>query len=204
MVDLEVKYEELAERFGNRSPRSFKSYKRLSILKKFVWVLTNPSSFFNNISHEGDVIDAMTFLASCGLIGLFVSLPLVQSGQTTLPFLLMTYLILTTVASFVGAAILHLVAVVMKGSGDYIESYKVYAYGHTPLVLLGALVPVIGGIFFYPILFVLSLYTALLEITGLRILHRMEFRQAVLTIVIPLGMLFVLVYAFFAVSPEFF
>ena len=93
MADLEIEYEELVKRFGDRSPMSFKTHSRLPILKKLVWVLTNPSAFFNNVSHEGDVIEATSFIALCGLVGFIIALPLaLQLGQTSVAFLFMTYL----------------------------------------------------------------------------------------------------------------
>ena len=79
------------------------------------------------------------------------------------------------VSLFIGSAILHLFVYLVGGRKGYTQTLKAYAYGSTPMLLLGWILP---------ISFVFSIWSLIVEILGIRELHEISTGRAVLAVIL--------------------
>ncbi|OGP55105.1 MAG: hypothetical protein A2Y65_10000 [Deltaproteobacteria bacterium RBG_13_52_11] len=134
-------------------------------------VLVKPSDFYQNMPTTGGYPSPVTFLAVClGVSGIFAVI--ITGGEVLMFF---KVVIAGVIFSFIGAAILHLIAQqFFEGKGGYEGVYRVVAYAGA--VNLLAWIPVVG--------FIAGLYGLYLQIVGLEKVHKITPGQAVVTVLI--------------------
>ena len=137
-------------------------------------VLVKPSDFYQHMPTIGGYSPPLVFLMVClGVSGIFA---MIMSGWDVLLFF--KVIIAGVIFSFIGAAILHLVAQqFFEGKGAYEGVYRVVAYAG--VVGLLSWIPVVG-------LFA-GLYGLYLQIVGLEKVHQITPGQAVVTVLIALA-----------------
>lgn len=183
---------------------------KMGLFEKIKKVTFSPSQFFEKIKKERGIGSAFVYLAILSLIYLifliFITsifhfpldlreLPYEIQEITTLPTTIVVILIFVffyvfgLAMSFVSAGIIHLLAKLLKGKGDYSATYKACIYGATPTYLLGW-IPFVGWI---P-----TLYSIYLTMKGISKLHTVSMIRAfVIVFVIPLILLFILLVGIF-------
>ena len=145
-----------------------------SFIKVAKTVLVKPSDFYQHMPTTGGYSPPLVFLMVClGVSGIFAT---IMSGWDV--FLFFKVIIAGVIFSFIGAAILHLVAQqFFEGKGGYEGVYRVVAYAG--VVGLLSWIPVVG-------LFA-GLYGLYLQIVGLEKIHQITPGQAVVTVLIALA-----------------
>lgn len=189
------------EKYGGRQSMPA----QMGLVDKIKKVILSPSEFFEAVRAERGVGTAFKYLAILSLINLVVgilgyvlSIPSISPLGNLVPFLpelgtmsglvgigtpIMFYII-ALIGSFIGAAIIHLFARLLKGKGDYSATYKALTYANTPSLLLGW-VPWVGIIF--------GLYSFYLGLKGISKLHNVSMIRAfVILFVIPFVIAFIL------------
>lgn len=166
----------------------------MGIVEKAKKVFLHPSKFFDSIKSEKGVKEAFkytavisivsvigSFIASASLMSFLSLLGLPQEGSlfTGMSYILpIVMYVVVLLSSFVGAGIIHLIAMLLKGKGNYAATYKAMMYANTPSSLLGW-IPLLG--------FVFSLYSIYLEIMGISKLHNVSMlRAAAIVLIIPI------------------
>jgi len=137
-------------------------------------VLVTPGNFYQHMPTTGGYTPPMIFLLVClGVSGVLSAI--MARGDVLLFFKI---IIAGVIFSFIGAAILHLVAQqFFEGKGAYEGVYRVVAYAG--VVGLFSWIPVVG-------LFA-GLYGLYLQIVGLEKVHQITPGQAVVTVLITLA-----------------
>lgn len=159
---------------------------------KEVWykiknVILNPSEFFEEVKEEKEIKKPFLYFATITIvpvivmfIGLFLNIK-VLSREVPIPFSSYTIPLITYVGAiittFIFAGIIHIFAILLKGSGDYTSTYKSVVYGATPGTLLGW-IPFIGVI---P-----NIYGIYLQIKGLSSLHDVSMLRAFAVWILPI------------------
>lgn len=166
--------------------------------------MLRPSEFFEKIAApETSLTDAFQYYAIVSLILLAGQILLVALvgisflqlfslfGGTNLlglqtaisGFLLVISIVMAVVgyiigliSTFIGAAIIHLSAKLLKGNGNYAASYKAVTYSSTPSLLIGW-IPFVG--------IIAAFYSIYVLIVGISKLHQMSMARAFAVILIP-------------------
>jgi hypothetical protein len=94
------------------------------------------------------------------------------SGIALIPIIIIVFII----GLFIGAAILHIFVYLVGGRKGYTQTLKATAYGATPMLLLGWIVPLL------PIFIIWAL---IVQILGIRELHEISTGRAVLAVLLP-------------------
>ena len=152
-------------------------------LKKIELIIKNPVKFFSQAKKEKNLKDAFFyygFLSIVSMLGISLIYFLAYNYSLNIPY--GTYLgvpmqdfnpittyIFTLINIFISSFIVHIFVRLLKGKGNYADSFKAFAYGSTPSLLLGW-VPGAGIVF--------SLWSIYLIIKGLSILHKMSMVRA--------------------------
>ena len=186
------------------SPREF--------VDKTKKLLRTPEAFFNAIEKEKTWKEAFTYsivlsiiAALFGVLEITLLYPLFKnelSGIFTpetkpqfldvLPAFFVSAIIVIALG-FVWAGALHLWLKVCRLKGDYWSAYKAYTYSRAPLSLFGW-IPYVGVLF--------SLYSIYLLVVGISVHYKLSRKKALLLIIIPLALLFVLQTIFYSVATQ--
>ena len=156
-------------------------------LKKIELVLKNPVKFFNQAKKEKNLKDAFFyygFLSIISMLGLSAvyflaynySIQISYSSFLGIPsqdFNPISTYIISLIGIFINVFIIHLFIRLFKGKGNYADSFKAFAYGSTPSLLLGW-VPGVGVVF--------GLWSIYLIIKGLSVLHKMSMVKALVAV----------------------
>jgi hypothetical protein len=148
-----------------------------------VWrrVMTEPRSFFQEMPVSGGLLNPLLFLVVCAAIS---AIGFLIFGPRS--FALM-FVLFVVIRSFVGAAVLLLIArQLFGGAGDFEATYRVAAYASAPAALLW--IPLIRFIV-WPLV---GLYSLFLLIIGLERVQAFDTVKAVLTVLISVVVLGVL------------
>lgn len=81
------------------------------------------------------------------------------------------------IGALIGGIILHIFAYIVGARGGFEQTFKATFYGQTPTLLLGW-IPAIGGIF--------VIWSIVLQIIGIRDLHKISTGRAVLAVLLPI------------------
>ena len=154
-------------------------------------VVLQPVDFYRGIQRRGDFLNPLIFAIICYEVYTILSglLSLAGLGQQRGfgGFIISLILapILAAIGLFIGAGILHLLVMLIVGSGNsgYEATFRVGAYA--AVTSLVSWIPVIGWI--------ASLYGIYLAIVGIREVHATTTGKAALVVLIPAAVLFVLV-----------
>jgi hypothetical protein len=163
-----------------------------SFLNAVRGVVTAPVSFFRGIRREGDFVNPLIFAIICyevaAILGGLLSLVGVSMGETQgfVSFLIGIILapIFAAIGLFIGAGILHLLVMLIVGSGNsgFEGTFRVSAY--SSVTSLVSWIPFIGWI--------ASLYGIYLAIMGMREVHNTTTGRAALVVLIPAVVVFLL------------
>lgn len=85
--------------------------------------------------------------------------------------------IMTLIGSFINAAIMHVFVYIVGGRKGYLNTYKAFAYANTPSMLF-SWIPIAGLVGF--------VWTLVLEVKGIRILHETTTGRAALAVLLPI------------------
>jgi hypothetical protein len=156
-------------------------------------VVTTPVGFFRGIRREGDFVNPLIFAIICyevsAILGGLLSLVGVSMGDTQGfgSFLIGIILapIFAAIGLFIGAAILHLLVMLIVGSRNsgFEGTFRVGAY--SSVTSLVSWIPVIGWI--------ASLYGIYLAIMGIREVHNTSTGKAAIVVLIPAVVVLLLV-----------
>src|SRR3989338_7305919 len=144
-------------------------------IKKIESIIKTPVKFFNQAKNEKNLKDAFFYYGLLSLVSMFgfsavyffaysslMAIPYANLlGIPSQDFNPITNYFLSLISIFISTFIIHLFVRLLKGKGRYVETFKAYAYGSTPSLLLGW-VPVIGIVF--------GLWSIYLIIKGLSIM----------------------------------
>jgi hypothetical protein len=154
-------------------------------------VVLQPVDFYRGILRQGDFINPLIFAIICYEVFTILSglLALVGIGQAQQGFggfitSLVLAPIFAAIGLFIGAGILHLLVMLIVGSGNsgYEATFRVGAYA--AVTSLVSWIPFIGWI--------ASLYGIYLAIVGVREVHATTTGKAALVVLIPVAVLFLI------------
>jgi hypothetical protein len=154
-------------------------------------VVTAPVAFFRGIRRQGDLINPLIFAIICyevsAILGGLLSVAGVYGSDGFGAFLVSIILapIFAAIGLFIGAGILHLLVMLIIGSGNagFEATFRVSAY--SSVTSLVSWIPVIGWI--------ASLYGIYLAIVGMREVHSTTTGKAALVVLIPAAIVILLV-----------
>jgi hypothetical protein len=117
--------------------------------------------------------------------------------------MLVFILALFALTVFISAGVLHLFLMVVGARKGYIQTFKVVCYASTPMMLLGPFglfdsVPIVGRLVITLVGLVLGIYVLVIEVVGVRVLHKISTGRAILgTVILPilLGIIFIVLLA---------
>jgi hypothetical protein len=174
-----------------------------TLLEKIKKVIFHPNEFFESVKTEAGIMEAFKFFVIVSLVYLvftiilfFATPSMIVSGflsfgpfsgllgGVSIPIFIYISLI---VSIFVGAAIIHIVAMLLGGKGDYSATYKALAYAATPSLLAGW-IPFLG--------ILAGLYSLFLAIIGISKLHQVTLARAFVIVITPVIIFIVLITAF--------
>jgi hypothetical protein len=155
-------------------------------------VVTAPVDFFRSIRRQGDFVNPLIFAIICyevsAILGGLLSLVGLSMGETQGfgSFIIGIILapIFAAIGLFIGAGILHLLVMLIVGSGNsgFEGTFRVGAY--SSVTSLVSWIPFIGWI--------ASLYGIYLAIMGMREVHNTTTGRAALVVLIPAVVVFLL------------
>ncbi len=128
------------------------------------------------------------------------------SSTTFLMFSLCAGLIGTPITFYLGNGVLYTIARLFGGQGDfatqaYLQSLYLVPMGIIMVVLyFVSLVPLVGNIIYYPLLFAMSIFGIVLSIRSTKVAHRFSTGKALLTIFTPLIVVVILIACIMAVT----
>ena len=169
---------------------------------KMQYLISNPKLFFDKAKSEKGIKEALlTFVIVAFGVSIlqygmtfFMRFLLPQSygyfGYLGLfgPFFIIGGFLISIAMSLLYAGIVHSLVMVFKGQGSYAETYKAYAYGMIPAMIL-LLIPFIG--------FFGGIYSLALIVIGLSRLHNLTIGKAVIAVLAPILLLLGLLVIFF-------
>ena len=190
------------------------SYKSIDFWDKIKYLSSNPNLFFEKIkSEEGIKNSLLTFI----IVGFFVDI--ISYGMyygmrfmqyrgslfgTPLgffelfayfgffPYLPTMGFLLVLLISFAYSGMIHAIVIAFKGEGTYVATYKAYAYGMIPFLIL-KLIPLIG--------YLSIVYSFILMIKGVAKLHNISKVKSALACLMPIiffiGILIIAIIYFF-------
>jgi len=146
-------------------------------------VVTAPVGFFRGIRRQGDLVNPLIFAIICyevsAILGGLISLMGLYNSEGFGSFLVSIILapIFAAIGLFIGAGILHLLVMLIIGSGNagFEATFRVSAY--SSVTSLVSWIPIIGWI--------ASLYGIYLAIMGMREVHSTTTGKAALVVLIP-------------------
>ena len=162
-----------------------------------------PADFYRGILRRGDFINPLIFAIICYevftvLSGLFALAGIGQPQQGFGAFIVSLVLapILAAIGLFIGAGILHLLVMLIVGSGNsgFEATFRVGAYA--AVTSLVSWIPFIGWI--------ASLYGIYLAIVGVREVHATTTGKAALVVLIPAAVIILLALILIAVGAALF
>jgi len=172
-----------------------------TLLEKIKKVIFQPNEFFEGVKNEAGIMEAFKFFVVVSLVYLVFTIVLFFATPSMLlgGFLgfgplsglfsaiavgTPIFIYISLIASiFVGAAITHIVAMLLGGKGDYSATYKALAYASTPSLLAGW-IPFLG--------ILAGLYSFYLAIVGISKLHQVTLARAFVIVIIPVIIFIVL------------
>jgi hypothetical protein len=160
-------------------------------------VVTAPVGFFRGIRREGDFVNPLIFAIICyevsAILGGLLSLVGVYGSEGFGSFLVSIILapIFAAIGLFIGAGILHLLVMLIIGSGNAGFEGTVRVSAYSSVTSLVSWIPVIGWI--------ASLYGIYLAIVGMREVHSTTTGKAAIVVLIPAAVVILLVLLFAAV-----
>ncbi len=172
------------------------------IYKTFKAVLFSPETFFRSLTFEAGVIEPLAFGTMVGSIGsmfgLFWQLLMWSGlvltygesifGQFTIGVLLLIIMVIIPVLwvawIFVSSGIMHLLLLVVRGGENgYEATLRVVSYSQATQVW--SLIPFIGGTIGW-------IWQLVVQIIGLRHIHRMSYLRVIVAFLIPVAIIFIL------------
>ena len=188
--------------------RIFVYYNTMKILPKIRDVLIAPQKFFQRIQKEKGFKKAFVYFAILSLFAIVLGyifgllmVPIYQQilASFSLDFPMMQYtsgwVVLNTIlgyligllASFIVAGLLHAWILIFGGKAEYDKTYQLYVYSRTPQFLFGW-IPVLG--------FIAYIYGLVILIMGTMKMHKISKTKSILMYVIPIGLFFLFLVAF--------
>lgn len=150
-------------------------------------VVLGPVGFFSGLQRQGDYLSPLIFaLIVYEISAILTGIISVAVGNTGIGGFILTLIltpIFATIVLFIGAGIFHLLVMLLVSPHSGFEStFRTGAYASvTGLVTW---IPIIGAI--------LSLYSIVLAVLGIRELHDTTTGRATLVVLIPVAVLFVI------------
>jgi hypothetical protein len=165
-------------------------------------VVLQPVDFYRGIQRRGDFINPLIFAIICYEIFTILSGLLALAGIGTPrgfgEFIISLILapILAAIGLFIGAGILHLLVMLIVGSGNsgFEATFRVGAYA--AVTSLVSWIPIVG--------FIASLYGIYLAIVGVREVHATTTGKAALVVLIPAAVVIILVLILLAIGAALF
>jgi hypothetical protein len=120
------------------------------LFNRFRMIITNPTDFFERMPVDGSIKDAVIFMAAIAVIAGF--------GQIIVTGKLMqgvNYCLGDFALSFISAGFLLILSKGLGGTGNYISTYRAFAYAAAPTVIIW--IPLLGYIAALYALFLLRL-----------------------------------------------
>lgn len=152
-------------------------------------LILNPTKFFEDIKREKGFLEVFKYcliislLPSVFLALLYQSLGLFDSLMTPKTNWLLLYFIIVLslfiffiIVSFVSSILIHITAIILRGKGNFLSSYKCIVYGTAPSYLFGW-IPLIGLVF--------NFYSIYVTIIGIIKLHKVSAIRAIFILVLP-------------------
>ena len=166
-----------------------------TFLSKIKGVFVDPIGFFDYIKTEDSIWPAFEYYAVLSIIPIAISyfIMLIMGtglygqnpsyaifstmlGGAGIVFVFIALYLLLLIISFIGVAIIHIFAILLKCNGKYRDTYKAVMYGLTPQMLLGW-IPIVS--------LITILYSLYLQIKGMSILHDVSMGRAFVVIIAP-------------------
>ncbi len=165
-------------------------------------VVLQPVDFYRGLQRGGDFINPLIFAIICYEVFTILTGLLALAGIGTPrgfgEFIVSLVLapILAAIALFIGAGILHLLVMLIVGSGNsgFEATFRVGAYA--AVTSLVSWIPIVG--------FIASLYGIYLAIVGVREVHATTTGKAALVVLIPAAVLILLVVVLLAIGAALF
>ena len=187
----------------------------LRYFQRLMDILSRPSQFYAKAQKRQLIADrqkqfnwAMWFVlitygltsVISGLITLFGGALMGTLGYNAvwIPVQILLTIIIGFIVSFVWVAFVHLFVILFKGIEGYKETYRASAYAHAPIIptmVLGtlfSLIPVIGIILQYLISIIAFIWTAVIEVQGLKTLQKLSTGKSVASLLLPFVLLFLI------------
>jgi hypothetical protein len=165
-------------------------------------VVLQPADFYRGILRRGDFLNPLIFAVICyevfSLLSGLLSLAGIGQQQGFAGFMVSLILapIFAAIGLFIGAGILHLLVMLIVGSGNsgYEATFRVGAYA--AVTSLVSWIPIIGWI--------ASLYGIFLAIVGVREVHTTTTGKAALVVLIPAAVVILIVLILVAIGAALF
>ncbi len=165
-------------------------------------VVLQPVDFYRGIQRRGDFINPLIFAIICYEVFTILSGLLALAGIGTPrgfgEFIISLILapILAAIGLFIGAGILHLLVMLIVGSGNsgYEATFRVSAYA--AVTSLVSWIPIVN--------FIVGLYGIYLAVVGVREVHATTTGKAVLVVLIPVAVVIVLALILLAIGAALF
>jgi hypothetical protein len=165
-------------------------------------VVLQPVDFYRGLQRRGDFINPLIFAIICYEVFTILSGLLALAGIGTPrgfgEFIISLILapILAAIGLFIGAGILHLLVMLIVGSGNsgFEATFRVSAYA--AVTSLVSWIPIVG--------FIAGLYGIYLAVVGVREVHATTTGKAVLVVLIPVAVVIVLALILLAIGAALF
>ncbi len=179
----------------------------MKFFDKIKKVITEPTKFFNAIKKEKDIGPAFLYYVVFLAISSVFMIPYLWrvfsqvsaegipfSLGTMIPSMVVMQFVFGIIMLFIMYGIIHLLVKLVKGKGDFSDTFKAMIYGATPNFIISPLILIYMGIVgvenifllipVYLISIAVFIWVLVIQIKGIKILHKISTWRAVLAILI--------------------
>jgi len=163
--------------------------------KKVREIMLSPSRFFRKIKREKGITNAFKYLVILSVVPAIAitfsafAIPTESLFSRLGVVALILLYFLSLLGQFISSMIVHAFVYLLKGRGNYGDTFKVIVYGSTPSLLL-SWIPFLGFIF--------GLYSLYLTVKGISIVHSVSILRALAIILLPIILVFGIIAIFLA------
>ena len=140
-------------------------------------IVTKPEDFFNKMPVSGGFNEPLMFILPAAVVYGIGGMLFSFSLKSLIWGVIGVYL-----GVLIASAIIHIVAILFKGTGSFEATFRVGAY--SSVVYLVSWIPVLGGI--------LALYGIVLWFFGVRKVHSLSTEKTIIVLIIPIAVIIVI------------
>ena len=169
-----------------------KSEKEYQAIDKIKMLFSEPTKFFEKVQEESIKNSLLLFLFVAFIImlvsaGFLFVLSGISGGRNIgllNVFPVFSYFIVAIIGVFIYSGIIHITTKIFHGEGNFVDSFNVVAYCLIPGLLV-CIIPLIGILG--------MIYSIVLMVFGVSILHNISKGKAVVAVLMPLIIFFVII-----------